>query len=218
MSKMVIGLAGFARAGKDTAGDYLVKNYGFKKAPPLAAKIKQIVQDVWGFSDEQIWGPAKDLPDERYPFSGTCVVCGTSCGRDVQGHMFHCPSCGWFFNHRHITPRLTQQTLGTEWARRLYEDIWIDVGLRNIRESEHDRWVFCDVRFRNEVHGIQDAGGLVPFINRYPAPEHPHASETELLEMRRGGTFDAQIDNLGAKEEFYEQVDTFLYHTGIKAL
>jgi len=50
---MLVGICGKAGAGKDTIGDHLVKNYGFKKIS-LAGPIKRLVQDIFVLTDEEL--------------------------------------------------------------------------------------------------------------------------------------------------------------------
>ena len=51
---MLVGICGKAGSGKDTIGDYLVKNYGFKKTA-LADPIRRIVKDVFVLDDYTVY-------------------------------------------------------------------------------------------------------------------------------------------------------------------
>ncbi len=55
---MIIGICGNAGVGKDTTADFLVKTNGFVKVS-LADPMKRICQAVYGFSNEQLWGPSE---------------------------------------------------------------------------------------------------------------------------------------------------------------
>jgi len=48
-----VGICGKAGSGKDTIGDYLVENHGFKKIS-LAGPIKRLVQDIFVLTDEEL--------------------------------------------------------------------------------------------------------------------------------------------------------------------
>lgn len=207
-SKTIVGVCGFARSGKDTVGGYLIENHGFQKIS-FAKLIKDICRMTFDFSEEQLYGSLKDVPDERYPFEGICVRCGTAMDfHPARDSMWSCPSCGWDYNHHHITPRLPQQTLGTEWGRRLMSGIWTMATFNHIAKSDHDKWVIPDVRFRNEIQAIQDRGGEVIRLLRGEA-QHTHQSEQEMAEMANN-EFDWVIDNQGTLEELYENVEKFL--------
>ena len=65
---MLIGICGKAGSGKDTIGDHLIKNYGFKKIA-LADPIKRLVKDVFALDEDTVYDrvlrerPLKNWPD-----------------------------------------------------------------------------------------------------------------------------------------------------------
>lgn len=210
MKRIIIGVAGFARSGKDTFGDHLEANYGFKKVS-FATPIKNVCRDIYDFSEEQLYGKLKEVPDERYAFSETCVICGEAMDWVQEHETFICSSpgfCEWSYPHSHITPRLAMQTLGTEWGRRLHSETWTTALFNMVAGSDHDRWVVCDVRFRNELHAIQDRRGLVVRLLRGEA-RHAHQSEQELTEME-SHEFDHEIHNTGTLEDYRRMIDEFV--------
>jgi hypothetical protein len=168
----------------------------------LADPLKVICREVYDFSYMQLWGPSaeRNKPDERYP------------RRHVPGPMPdddpRCRRCGRPLSIEvcsHLTPREALQTLGTEWARERYANTWIDLGVRRAQgltnghrirrpaDVEHfassyviertELVIFSDVRFRNEVLAIREAGGEVWKIKRPEAGltgmAGAHLSETE---------------------------------------
>jgi dephospho-CoA kinase len=63
---MLIGICGKAGAGKDTVGDYLIKDYGFKKIA-LADPIKRLVKDVFVLDDHTVYDRvAREQPLENW--------------------------------------------------------------------------------------------------------------------------------------------------------
>jgi hypothetical protein len=60
----VIGLSGRAGAGKDTAADILIKQFGFVKIS-LADEMKRICARIYGWGQDRLWGPSerRNLPD-----------------------------------------------------------------------------------------------------------------------------------------------------------
>jgi len=81
-----------------------------------------------------------------------------------------------------LTPRRALQTLGTEWGRALYRNVWVDSALRVVKKLAADpalRYypdmglvcvgkakpltgvVISDVRFDNEATAIRAAGGCI---------------------------------------------------------
>lgn len=64
---MLIGICGKAGSGKDTIGDYLVKDYAFKKIA-LADPIKRLVKDVFALDDHEVYDRvAREQPLRRWP-------------------------------------------------------------------------------------------------------------------------------------------------------
>ena len=64
---MLIGVSGKAGSGKDTIGDYLVKEYAFKKIA-LADPIKRLVKDVFALDDHAVYDRvAREQSLQRWP-------------------------------------------------------------------------------------------------------------------------------------------------------
>jgi hypothetical protein len=208
---MIIGVSGFARSGKDTVADHLVRHHGFQKHG-FAYPVKAMAQIAFGFSSEQLFGSLKETEDKRYRFSGYCFQCRRGCSTRIPSKGWHCNCCGEYYPE-FITPRLVLQTLGTEWGRTLYPNIWVDAALREILEKGND-WAIADVRFRNELHGIQDKGGSVIRLKR-GEQRFRHASESEMTEIE-DSEFDLCIDNTGTLEELYRTVDEAM--PGLRAM
>lgn len=60
---MIVGLGFAARIGKDTAADYLVRKYRFKKLA-FAEPLKEAAKIIYGFTNEQVYGDLKEVIDE----------------------------------------------------------------------------------------------------------------------------------------------------------
>lgn len=114
----LVGIAGRAGAGKSTAASVLVKEFGFVEVA-LADPIKRICKEVFAFTDEQLWGPSemRNKPDSRYPTPNW----------RKEGESF---SEAVARREPFLTPRYALQTLGTEWGRGCYEDVWVDQAIR----------------------------------------------------------------------------------------
>jgi hypothetical protein len=196
----IIGISGLAGVGKDTAADFLVREYGFVKIG-LADPLKRICRDVFAFTDEQLWGPSelRNAPDRRYP----------------REHL------------ETLSPREALQQLGTEWGRNMYPNVWVDYLLRTVKEIEDGAWydaktgaekscdccpstyrgvVIPDLRFPNELAAIKKADGVSWRIARptsNSAEFRKHVSETSL----DGSMFDRILINDGSLEELYAKIE-----------
>lgn len=223
---MIVGILGFAGVGKDAVTDVIVKQGAQKLA--FADSLKRMVRDLFGFSDEQMWGPmtVKETPDRRYPREthvwikngGTeveknCLCCGT------PWENFGAPKTKCY-----LTPRYALQIMGTEGGRHCYSNIWVENGLNDAKAIEagyhYDRGlgiieegpypktaVFTDTRFINEVEAIQRVGGKVFRVKRpgFEKPRFNHASETEQLSIP-DDKLQGVINNDGTLEDLEKKV------------
>lgn len=66
--KMLIGISGKKRAGKDTAAKFLVQDHGFKSFA-FADPLKEAAKIVFGWNDEHVYGDMKEVKDQYWGFS-----------------------------------------------------------------------------------------------------------------------------------------------------
>jgi hypothetical protein len=169
---IIIGLAGHAGAGKDTAARHLVARYGF-----VQAAFADPIRDMAALLFEQIGVPdaylrhramkERPLPELGFSPRALMQVLGTEVGRALSADL-------WV---RHLELRLGLQPNG---------------GL------VHDRIVISDVRFPNEAAWVRSKGGKVVRLVRPQAQgqARQHVSETAL----DGLTPDYDVLNDGATE------------------
>lgn len=201
MNQLIIGLCGPAGSGKDTIADQLVKKYKFVKMAN-ADLLKRMAKLAFNFTDEQLWGPSelRNAPDIRYPRNhgpftqdDKCACCGASSETDWATYNKYWPRTS---PQCYLTPRFALQSLGTEWGRLCFENIWVGRVLAAAQEllaSKGYCWytakggisrimdpedkldgpipgvVISDVRFVNEVDAIHGAGGKIVRVTRSKA-------------------------------------------------
>ncbi|MGL5816659.1 MAG: hypothetical protein ACRCYR_03780 [Phycicoccus sp.] len=150
--RVLVGISGPLRAGKDTAGAALVAD-GFTRAS-FADKLRAflyalnpvIVQDdvqrrLVSLVDDRGWERCKDTyPEVR----ALLQRCGTDAGRNVLG-----------------------------------ANVWVNAAMSDLPAGDV---VFTDVRFPNEADAIRAAGGIVVRVERagYEPDQDSHLSETAL--------------------------------------
>lgn len=172
---MIIGLAGLKGSGKNTVGDILQRCFEYIHNEAFADPMKRFCQEVFGFSDAQLWGPSeeRDRPDTRY--------------RRNSGS--------------YLTPRWALQQLGTEWGRECCPDIWVRLAMRNAyaRGLQGIHTVITDVRFVNEAQAIRDQGGTVWRVERVDVRNgnlpDKHQSESELYSPEFERLISGYVDN-----------------------
>jgi hypothetical protein len=207
---IIVGIMGNARSGKDTTALYLADKHRFIRVG-LADPMKRFCKEVFDFTDEQLYGDKRDEPDTRYPRVVEKGLRGEVC--------------------EHLTPRYALQTLGTEWGRNCYDDIWIEHGVHVAQElidgyatysakeglqfTEKDVGIvpgvfFSDLRFINEYNAVKKAGGLMVRIKRPGATGilgiTGHQSEEEQKSIP-DDKFDVILDNSGDFAFLYEQIE-----------
>lgn len=151
---MIIGVSGWARAGKDTVADHLVDNYGFVKmsfADPMREALIRL-------------NPLINVGEvSPIPLATAVRLIGweelKSQSPDIRGLM---------------------QRLGTEVGRQMFgENFWVDLALSRIEPGTNV--VFADCRFVNEADAIRAAGGVVWRVERKDfGPANDHVSERAL--------------------------------------
>ncbi|MFI2213024.1 hypothetical protein [Streptomyces sp. NPDC020141] len=151
-----IGIIGRARVGKDTAGQWLVDNRGYRRVA--------------------IADPLKDVALKLDPIVSSGV------GGDLRLSHVMDAGHGWDgAKDRFPEVRRTLQELGSA-VRALDEDFWLRQALTKV-QSANEAGVPCvitDVRYPNEAAALRRAGFHLIYIHR-PDVEHlTHESEGAL--------------------------------------
>lgn len=169
---LLIGLCGYAGAGKDTAAKALLWN-GWEHAS-FAAKLKDFALKV------------NPLISVHPGMPGYASIVGTG-GTDLTPkHVVHVRYADYLdlvgAEQAKTNPevRQLQQRIGTDAGRKVLGDnVWVDAAMDDLPAGKNV--VFTDVRFPNEAAAIQDAGGYVIRISRPGhGPVNNHPSETSL--------------------------------------
>ena len=178
---MIIGILGKKRSGKDTTGDYLVKNNGFTKYS-FANPIKRGAMELFGFTEEQVFGDSKDEIDPVWGITPRLVlqIMGTEVFQyDIPKHIPELQKFGRSF-----------------WVKRFEQ--WY-------QNNPDLDVVICDVRFQHEVDAILSMGGVIWSVNRPNLNKgDAHASEKEMDSIIGVTT---KINNDGGLGDLYEKVN-----------
>jgi hypothetical protein len=97
------------------------------------------------------------------------------------------------------------QFIGTEWARTINNDVWINLLVKKIDESSN---VFVsDLRFKNEFQVLKDAGFTTIQIKNINAQTDDgftnHQSDLDL----DCAEWDYTIENVGSVKDLYTKLD-----------
>lgn len=179
---MIVGISGYARAGKDTIGEILVRKHGFERR---------------AFADK--------LREAALALDPIVTDFGTSLPRRLS-HVVE--KYGWEDAKSIEEVRRTLQRMGTEVGRdTLDPDVWVTALQRTL---ELDRWggiqkhyVITDVRFENEARWVCRMKGVMVRVERPGVgPANDHISETGLDDFEFGAT----INNSGSIEDLEHKV------------
>lgn len=191
---ILLGITGYARSGKDSVGEYLVKAHGFRRIA-FADKMREAalaLNPIIGMT-----APSREHPEGRYLRLATLVDC-----------------MGWEKAKSLTEVRRTLQRLGTEVGRNLLgEDLWVNAALDDIAPDEDV--VVTDVRFPNEGLAIERLGGVIirverPGINAANA----HSSEVAMSDY----LVPYVLANAGTLIDLADGVDTILLDLSTRPL
>ena len=161
----IIGVAGWARSGKDTVADHLVKDHGYTKfsfATPMREALYRLNPKI---TINEVQSTPIRIGVDVYDWEGL-----KERSPDVRGLL---------------------QRFGTEVGREMFgEDFWVNYALDSIPDGT--KAVIADVRYPNEADAIKKLGGKVFRVRRNGVvAANEHASESALNDYE----FDSVIDN-----------------------
>jgi hypothetical protein len=150
----------------------------------LADPLKRVAIDLLGLPEEKVYGTDEDKNEithllwENMP--GITTVDYFSKGYADVGHKtfgveYHEPGS--------MTIREVLQYVGTDIFRKMVPDVWMDALLRRIEKEQPKIALVSDVRFDNEIVGLQEAGGNVIGLTRNSSSTDGHKSEQINLDL-----------------------------------
>lgn len=227
----IIAISGWKKSGKDTAGEVLINEHGFKRvsfAGPLKAKV---AADFNMTREEQDNQDLKEQPLLDYPvipkdkFALNLVKFMYKEFRDAKGRIpydLHIDPSGAVLGVMNYHSFISQsEELGQlYWTRRAMQilegsgkrtvdsNYWVKQAVRevdNFNKIGVDKFVITDLRFKSEVESLRAAFGkelVTVRVNRFDRTESVDPSERDLDNYN----FDITIENKGTLEEFLTKV------------
>ena len=178
---MLIGLAGVARSGKDTAADVLAMELGLYRHA-FADPIKRMLEQVFG--NNFVDGDRERIdPISGVSYRKLMQTLGTEWGRSIQ-------------------PDLWTRVAKAKWE-------WVketDLACRMCEGSDWGGMVISDVRFDNEAEWIRSEGGIIVHIERdgvAPVGIEGHASEAGMTKIHG----DLVVENNSTLEAYRDALD-----------
>lgn len=186
---MIVGVSGYAGAGKDSVARVLVERQGMARYA-FADAIKAVLADIDPFVTELgEWDDRLselDRPDPAQP-----------------------GGIDWERVKLSSEVRRLLQSLGVAARAHIHPDVWVDAVMRRIDAAGGDA-VISDVRFPNEARAIKERGGIIWRVARPGVgPANAHESETALDRW----PFDATIANNGTLDDLAAAVQALAAQT-----
>ncbi len=185
-----IAIAGKKGAGKDTVANHLVKNFGFTKLA-FADPLKDAIEDIFGFSHEQLYGNLKEEKDSYWNVTPRAILqfVGNECFRTSFEEYF--PDIG--------------------------QDLWVRAMKKRIEQLKSrgiNKVVISDLRYQNELEMLKrEYKTKVGLVVRKPltaisgnSAYSTHESECSLDLL----VPDVVFENNSSIESLYSQVSYFL--------
>ena len=186
----ILGFAGKKQSGKNTCCNFLqmlkFHEYGVCKNASLNEQGQILVSDLFGETvSGSDWIPLTEeyvdisqllesfRPCKIYAFADVLKefavdvlgleynqVYGTNEEKNSPTHLLweNMPTGN---NKGPMTGREVLQYFGSDICRKMYENIWFDACIRRIRKDNPELALISDVRFSNEIAGVQKEGGIV---------------------------------------------------------
>jgi len=225
---IMLCISGFSGVGKDEFASVLKAEFGAIQTG-LVDPAKRHMADVYGFSEEQLFGPSKmrNKGDRRYPkphlvSSGATLKDGV--WTSASGLEISMEDPELFLSPREALQRyceLMNLLYGDTWVRKGV-DVQLQIaresrsysrmqglGEKEVRPGESTITMFSDFRHKHEiayVRSLKDAEVVLVRIKsrRVPTPPFNHRSETEQAEIP-DSAFNHIIENDGTITDLHNQ-------------
>lgn len=224
MAGKMIVLSGLAGAGKDSVAEILCMKHGFVRFM-LSGEMKAFCEKVFGWSEEQLYGPSKFRNAADPAWARPCKECdgtGWWMGQYEEPIQSCCTVCGGDGKLDDNSPRRVLQLLGDEWGRQMiHPDIWTMSARKNLTQllTYHDV-VVTDARFQNDRNNLHEwfgaarvhvvapgAGGTEGWRKHGSEREQPNADEVEVtVTNEEAWPFPSLVSKVASVHEFVTKV------------
>ena len=160
-----------------TFADYASSTFWpFVKAYNFADPLKRLCISLFGLDREQCYGT-----DEQK--NSLTDILWDNVSQDSSGRM---------------TAREFMQAFGTDICRKIKDDVWVSLCIKQIKDENPNLALIGDCRFKNEIDVVHEAGGKVIYFTRNSESSDGHDSE-KASEYK--DHYDCIIDNTNTSVE-----------------
>lgn len=164
----IIGIAGNAQSGKDTIGNLLKNMLNIDLISSALREDSLLINKIVGIN------PTDFIKWETVQYA-------TALKRSVH-ELFNLPpdiNKDYPYSDEY-TVRNLYQIIGTDVARKINPDIFIDILFRKIHSNKDKNFIITDVRFPNEAKAIKEYGGIIIKKEASKPSEDIHESESYI--------------------------------------
>ena len=206
---MIIGFGGKMGSGKDTAAQFLVDKYGYKRYA-FADNLKQMCMQIFDLSYEDCYDQDQKFRKFKIPIRFQQVHAANILAWAKQKN-------GWKVDassvekmqalidkkHELHTPREVLQFVGTEVCREVFHPDYHALVVKHAIDTDKcEKAVIADVRFENERNAIENWNGQIYLImGREIKAEGFSASHASENSLGNPEEYHAIIDNSGTMED-----------------
>jgi hypothetical protein len=160
-----------------TFADYASSTFWpFVKAYNFADPLKRMCIALFGLDREQCYGT-----DEQK--NSLTDILWDNVSQNSSGRM---------------TAREFMQAFGTDICRKIKDDVWVSLCIKQIKDENPNLALIGDCRFKNEIDAVHEAGGKVIYFTRNSESSDGHDSE-KASEYKEH--YDCIIDNTNTSVE-----------------
>lgn len=139
----------------------LLANFNPCKVYAFADILKEFAVNVLGLEHRQVYGTDADKNSYTHLRWENMPGVYTDKYAFINGNT-HPEECGFIYHEPGpMTAREVLQYFGSDICRKMYENIWFDACIRRIKKDQPELALISDVRFPNEIQGIQREGGII---------------------------------------------------------
>lgn len=169
----IIMLAGQAGSGKDTVAAFLKKKAPTTVSIAQADPLKRFAAAVFGFTEEQLWGPSecRNALDPRFEVASIAWwKAADAIGQQIVAWAAETGLKGvtekdgvdWLnqlanLSNHQLSPRIALQHLGTEFGRARDQDVWCKYALKTATKLLKGGWSYS-----RELGAVKDAEAPLP--------------------------------------------------------
>lgn len=210
----VIALAGQKGSGKSTIAKWLIDTHRYTEVS-LADKLKDVARSLFptltydachgpSAKREQPFTPQQVRQLVRELMAAQTYLRLDPDGRELLKDLFSAAPQPQAFDARDMagmlsvavepleegfkSPRTVLQRLGTEWGRKIWDEVWLYAVRKKVTESKGESFVIADCRFANEAQYLRDnLGAQIWWVNAGDRianrPADNHASEPQRADL-----------------------------------